>query len=125
MLLDSTTEAGGGEEDEVSAHRRHLEELVERTLRGTAHTPPELRTRVAELAKRLASGVEPPEELSSAVQDAVRTISTRAHETTDADLARLREEGLSEDEIFEVVVAAAVGAGRARVEAGLRALGAA
>ncbi len=41
---------------------------------------------------------------------------------TDADVEALKAAGLSEDEIFEATVAAAVGAGLARFEAGLRTL---
>ena len=53
----------------------------------------------------------------------VAKVRDRAYATTDADVDALRQAGYSEDEIFEVTVAAAVGTGLARFEAGMRALG--
>ena len=47
---------------------------------------------------------------------------TRAYEIEDADVDALEAEGLSEDEIFEQTVAAAVGEGFRRLEAGMRAV---
>ncbi|MEI8411810.1 hypothetical protein [Kribbella sp. CCNWLW201] len=41
---------------------------------------------------------------------------------TDADVAELRAVGVSEDEIFEITVAAALGAACHRLDAGLRVL---
>ena len=46
----------------------------------------------------------------------------RSYAVTDADVERLRAAGHSEDEIFEVTVAAAVGAALGSLDAGLRAL---
>lgn len=40
----------------------------------------------------------------------------------DGDISRAREAGYSEDELFEVILAAATGAGARRLDAGLRAL---
>ncbi len=45
-----------------------------------------------------------------------------AYAISDRELAELEDAGLSEDEIFEQTVAAAVGAGLARLDAGLRVL---
>jgi hypothetical protein len=50
-------------------------------------------------------------------------VRTCAYEIEDADVEALGEAGCSEDEIFEQTVAAAVGEGFRRFEAGLRALG--
>ena len=47
----------------------------------------------------------------------------RAYEIVDADVDRLRASGLSEDEIFEATVAAAVGEGLSRLRAAQRAIG--
>jgi alkylhydroperoxidase family enzyme len=49
-------------------------------------------------------------------------VRRNAYRVTDRDVLELREGGLSEDEIFELTVAAAVGAGLERLEAGLRVL---
>jgi alkylhydroperoxidase family enzyme len=61
---------------------------------------------------------EPP--AARAYLEAVRR---HAYRVTDRDVAELRARGLSEDEIFELTVAAAVGAGLQRLDAGLEALG--
>jgi len=47
----------------------------------------------------------------------------RAYEIVDADVDRLRASGLSEDEIFEATVAAAVAEGLSRLRAAQRAIG--
>jgi len=49
-------------------------------------------------------------------------VRERAYATTDGDVEALLAAGHSEDAIFEVTVAAAVGAGLERFEAGVRAL---
>jgi alkylhydroperoxidase family enzyme len=50
-------------------------------------------------------------------------VRTAAHTVTDEDVEELKASGCSEDEIFEQTVAAAVGEGLRRLDAGFRALG--
>lgn len=50
------------------------------------------------------------------------TVRRHAYRVTDAQVDELRAAGLGEDEIFELTVAAAVGAGLDRLEAGMQAL---
>jgi alkylhydroperoxidase family enzyme len=61
---------------------------------------------------------EPPEELRNYLDK----VAKHAYKVVDADLDRLRELGYSEDAIFELTLAAALGAARTRLEAGLAAL---
>ena len=63
------------------------------------------------------------EEDQTAEQREQRECEARRERVTDEDVAELRSSGLSEDEIFELTVAAAVGAGLERLYAGLRTLG--
>jgi len=49
-------------------------------------------------------------------------VRDRSYRITDTDLARLSAAGLSDDDIFEVTVAAAVGAALQRLSAGMRAI---
>ena len=49
-------------------------------------------------------------------------IAERPWSVSDEDLTHLREAGYSEDHIYELVLAAAAGAGVRRFEAGLRAI---
>jgi hypothetical protein len=78
-------------------------------LRGPGASP-------AELRQACARG-EAPDELRALVQK----IDRHAYEVTDEDLEALRAK-YSEDQLFEVIVAAAFGAADRRLAAGLRAL---
>ncbi|MFB9690949.1 hypothetical protein [Amycolatopsis plumensis] len=75
------------------------------------------RTELADVAARLDGDL--PEPLRAYAQ----TVREASHRITDADVERLRSAGHSEDEIFEVTVAAAVGAALTSFEAGRRAAG--
>jgi alkylhydroperoxidase family enzyme len=50
-------------------------------------------------------------------------VRRRAYTVTDRDVTELHEAGLSDDEIFELTVGAAVGVGLERLRAGLETLG--
>ena len=85
------------------------EATVAAVLRGPGQTLPELRQAVAR--------GEPPPELSALVEK----IRGHAYQVTDEDLAALRDK-YDEDQLFEIIVASALGAAGTRLEAGLRAL---
>ena len=89
-----------------------IEDIRAAALDGPGETTPELR-------RAAASGDRVPAELEAWVD----TVRERAYDATNADVDALRRAGYSEDAIFEVTVAAALGAGLARFEAGVRALG--
>jgi hypothetical protein len=93
--------------DRFASLRKKLEDT---SLTGDGHTPATLRAAAAK-----GDGV--PDELAPLV----RAIREEAHEITDADVASLKAK-YSEDELFEVIVSASMGAARERVEAGLEAL---
>jgi hypothetical protein len=78
-------------------------------LRGPGASP-------AELRQACARG-EPPEGLRALVEK----IERHAYKVTDDDLAALRAT-YSEDQLFEIILAAAFGAADRRLGAGLRAL---
>jgi alkylhydroperoxidase family enzyme len=91
-----------------------VRELVEAVLTGPARLPPGTRRAAfdgANLAPALAAFVE--------------TVRHRAYDIGDGSVAALRQEGLDEDAIFELTIAAAVGAAYSQLQAGLRALEAA
>lgn len=52
----------------------------------------------------------------------VSTVARHAYRVTDADVAKLRQAGHSDDSLFEITVAAAVGAALYRLDRGLAAL---
>jgi alkylhydroperoxidase family enzyme len=70
----------------------------------------------ATVRRQVASG-QPPAELAALVQK----IRDRAYTVTDSDVDRLRAR-YSEDQLFEVIVAAAVGAAEERLNAALDAV---
>ena len=79
-------------------------------LRGAGRTPAELRQAAA------TRGTLPPD-----LAALIEKIHRHAYRITDEDLASLRARH-SEDELFEIIIAAAFGAADARLQAGLRAL---
>jgi hypothetical protein len=63
--------------------------------------------------------------LTGPVAILVEKVSTRAHDITDEDFAAARTSGLRDDELFEIVVCAAVGEATRQLESALAALRAA
>jgi hypothetical protein len=78
----------------------------------------ELSLRHAVLARTRVGDVQVPEVL----REFVDKIATQPWTVNDDDFARLRGAGYSEDQLYEVTLAAALGAGLARFDAGLRAI---
>jgi hypothetical protein len=87
--------------------RRTLEETV---LKGPGHTDPALR-------QACADGRSVPEELRTLVD----TIERNPAGVTDRDIETLKAR-YSEDELFEIVVSAALGASMRRIRAALAAV---
>ena len=63
--------------------------------------------------------------LTGAVATLVDKVAKHAHRVTDDDVAAVRASGLSEDQIYELVVCAAIGEATRQLDAGLAALAAA
>lgn len=57
-----------------------------------------------------------------ALADYARKVRSESYRVTDDDVTRLLAAGYSEDAIFEVTIASAIGAADRRLQAGLRAL---
>ena len=74
---------------------------------------------VAELRAVAAETPPAPE----AMQPYLAKVRERAYSVTDADVDALRDAGLTEDEIFEQTVAAAIRAGLRRLDAANEAIG--
>ena len=68
-----------------------------------------------------AAGSAGPE-IPEALRGYVDTVTRHAYRTTDQAVEQLTAAGYSEDAIFEITLAAALGAARARLDAGLAAL---
>jgi hypothetical protein len=97
--------------ESLERHRSALEELRAAVLEGPAVLPPEAR-----LAAATRTGV--PERFASYVD----AIHDHAYRITDRVVDELKAAGASEDELFEVSVAASYGAARYRLDAALEAV---
>jgi len=80
-------------------------------------------TRYDPLIERLHEAAHPDRPPPPAALGYVDTVRRHAFRVTDAQVEALSAAGLSEDEIFELTVAAAVGAGLERLDAGMQSLG--
>jgi hypothetical protein len=101
-------------DDPTDRHRRKLDALGAAILSGGGVLPPEAR----QAAARNDGAPEP-------FATFVDTIHRHAYRVTDRMVAGLAEAGAGDDEVFEMSIAAAYGAARERLEAGLRAVRAA
>jgi hypothetical protein len=86
-------------------------ELVARVLEGDGKAAPELRRAAFENAR-----------LGEPVLTLIEKVARRSYQVTDADIAAVRAAGLSEDQIFEIVVCAAVGQASRQYASALAAL---
>jgi hypothetical protein len=93
--------------DPYDTERRALEDAA---LRGPGETQ-------AKVREAIARGEEVPDDL----RELVDKIERHAYRVTDEDIAALKQR-YTEDEIFEFVIAASLGASQRRLDAGLRAL---
>jgi len=87
--------------------------LRDATAAALLHAP----AATAETLRVAVADGQPPPELAALVQK----IRTRAYTVTDQDIDVLRS-AFSEDQLFEIIVATAFGAARARLSAALRAV---
>ncbi|HEV2843572.1 MAG TPA: hypothetical protein VG477_01895 [Thermoanaerobaculia bacterium] len=103
----------------MERHAGLPQRLKESILGPKGETGPALRRAVEARAEELAGG--PPADVTAIPEDLreyVDTVARHAHRITGEDIQTLRRAGYSEDTLFEVSAAAAVGAGMARLERG-------
>jgi hypothetical protein len=91
--------------------RKARKTLIARVLEGDGHAPHALRRAAFDNAA-----------LNEPLATLIRKLANRAHEVADEDVSAVRASGLSEDQIFEVVVCAAVGQASRQHDAALAAL---
>ncbi len=101
----------------------HTQALIDAVLNSPGETDPGLRHAVEAQSAQLSGcpsqhGGHVPQELVPYI----KKVALHAYKTTDKDFEALRGVGYSEDEIFELTLSAALGAGMARLECGLAAL---
>ena len=88
--------------------------LIERVLEGEGRASREIRR-----------GAFDNEGLAEPMRTFVDKVAHRARTVTDADIGTLRQAGLSEDQIYEIVVCAAIGQATRQYQNALAALSAA
>jgi len=97
-------------------HAEALERVAEAILTTPGDADLELRRAVEAYAAGRSTAI--PDDLRPYLEKVVRN----AYKVTDADVDGLREAGYSDDAIFELTLAAALGAAQARLDAGLQAM---
>jgi hypothetical protein len=95
------------EDKKRSIHQR----LVNRVLRGPGRAPADQRARAFDNA-----------ELPEPLRVLLEKVATKSAQVTDADFATAIEAGFTDDQLFELVICAAVGQSTRQYEAGLAAL---
>jgi alkylhydroperoxidase family enzyme len=108
LKMDNAQRGNNAVDDPYGSKVRQLKEAV---LSGPGTLDPTVR-KAASLAAELPDVLGPY----------VKKVATHAYTVTDQDIAALHQAGYSDDQIFEVTVSAALGAGLVRLESGLRAL---
>jgi alkylhydroperoxidase family enzyme len=81
-----------------------------------------MQTRYDALIAELRAAAQPERPVPPELAPYLEKVRLHAYRVTDADVQRLKDAGLAENEIFEHTVSAAVAAGLERLDAGLRAL---
>ena len=101
----------------MGRHTEAMDRVAQAILETPGDTATDLRAWVAEYAA--GNAAEPlPDELRPYIDK----VAKNAYKVVDGDIDRLREAGYSEDAIFELTLAAALGAARARLDTGLEAM---
>ena len=92
-------------------HASLRDQVFKRVLDGAGESDPAIRRAVADDGSRVPADLKP----------LVEKIHRHAYKVTDDDIARVQTK-YSDDQLFEIVVSAALGASRQRLFAGLKAL---
>lgn len=99
-----------------------IQTAVNALLTKPAVLSPTLRQTVEAYAAGLGGGIRPAGELPAELVDYVNKVALYAYKVTDEDVQGLKDNGYSEDMIFEITLCASLGAGLARLECGLNAI---
>ncbi len=100
---------------------KSVQNLIEALLGSSGKSDPALLRAVFERT-RGAGEIPAMQPGAFDLRELVEKINERPWTVSDEDFNRLRQAGYSEDQIFELTLASAAGAGVRRFEAGLRAL---
>lgn len=105
--------------DRSSANFQRLFNAVQRT---PGETDSSFRRAIEEQSAEIGIGAGKMEDaFPAALASYVKKVALQAYKVTDEDIEALQRVGYSEDAIFEIMLSAAIGAGRVRLEHGLTA----
>lgn len=103
-----------------------LPDKVQQTLRALfsnkGRAPLALRQAVVAYGEATAGTPSLPGEIPTNLMPYLDKVARHAYKVTDKDITRLKEAGYAEDEIYEITLSVAVGAGLGRMKQGLGAL---
>ena len=99
-----------------------VQQLIDDLHSKQAVTSPELRQGITEYALQLSLKSNSQPDISKVWEPYLKKVTLHAYKTLGEDVDQLKQTGHSEDEIFELTLCAALGAGLARLESGLTAL---
>ena len=104
-------------------YQKIIDNLSAVSLSGPGHTTPELRQTVATYANDLSLD-QPADnsQIPSELHPYLDKVSLYAYKVLDRNVDELKANNYTEDEIFELTISAALGAGLARLERGLTVL---
>ena len=97
---------------------QNVRALLQGVLDGNGCSPVETRRAVFDRVASSGSGAAVPQALASYIDK----VAQGAYKIADRDIEALRAAGYDDDQIFELTICAAVGAGFARLKRGLAAL---
>lgn len=97
-----------------------IENMKAATLAGEGNTEADLRQAVADYANHVTPTHDPENgRIPGTLLPYINKVGLYAYKIMDKDVEQLKELAYTEDEIFELTLAAAFGAGLARLERGL------
>lgn len=96
-----------------------MRRMITDTFNGKAFTPVALRQSIEAYVAKMWGGERQPATIPDNIKNYVDKTSQNAYKVVDEDVDALKAAGYSEDQIYEITIMTAVGAGLARVERAL------
>jgi len=99
-----------------------VEQLVQAVSHSNGHSTANLRQNIMTYARQLTEKEPVQLEVPAHLKTFVNKVALNPYKIIDADIGTLQKAGVSEDEIFEITISAALGASLVRLERGLSVL---
>lgn len=99
-----------------------VQQLLDALFSNKGHTPTTLRQSIVAYGEATTGVPAIPTEIPAELTPYLNKVARTAYKVTDKDIHHLQAIGYSEDEIYEITLSVAVGAGLGRMKRGLMAL---